>query len=237
MRTRTLANLRADVRDRADMPNAGFISDATLNEYINESIATLYGMLVGARGQDYYEKSASFTTVAGQSLYDFASMSPSVTDFGQLISVEITDGTLKRNLKPFMRKEHGRWSEYGIPAGYPVTIYYIPAPARLSADGDVFDGIMGWEEWVVLDATIKALGKEESDVSTWKEERAKIEKQINQLASDRDAGGPERIVDVTRQKDSYMYSGGLPRYRLQGATGVDGAGQKFQILWGPTPWF
>src|SRR5689334_5732180 len=104
MRTRTLAQLRDDVRARADMRNSTFITDADINEYINQSIAVLYGKLVGVKGQDYFEKSSSFTTTQGSTLYNLPS------DFWQLISVEIQDGTFKRVMQPFMRKERARWS-------------------------------------------------------------------------------------------------------------------------------
>lgn len=236
MRTRTLANLRADVREWSDMLTSTFISDANMNERLNKSIALLYGKLVAVRGPDYYEKQASFSTTAAKSLYDLsADMTPTASDFWQLIQVEITDGTFKRAVQPFMRKEGPRWQEYPVPAGYSFNLLYVPAPTRLVNDSDVFDGIAGFEDWAVLDTVIGALAKEENDVSVYMNERAKWQEAIDALASDRDAGWPERIVDVSRRTSPILYNGGVPRYRLRGATGIDGAGQKLEILWGPMP--
>lgn len=233
MRGRTLAQLRTDVRRRADIVNSDFISDDELNELINGSIAVLYGKLVGVRGQEYYEKNYIFSTVAGNALYYLP------TDFWQLSSVEIQDGSFRRVIQPFMRVEHARWAQYAVPGGYPITVYYVPAPQRLESDSDFFDGIAGWEEWVVLDAAIKCLQKEESDVSVLAGQKAAVEDAIRGLASERDGGFPERVADMHRQTSPFVFTGGVPRYRLRGATGVEGAGQHIEILWGPIPndWF
>lgn len=227
-RTRTLTNLLSDVRLRADMVNSTFVSDSELTEYINQSIAALFGILVGARGQDYYENSTTITTTAGTTTYSLPS------DFWQLIQVEADLGGIKRPIKPFMRKEHAAWSEQAVPGGYTFTVYYTPAPTRLSSGTDTFDGIAGWEEWVVLDAAIKCMAKEESDVSILAAQKVAIEKQIEQLAGDRDAGWPERIVDVSR--DHFVdFTLGAPRYRLKGPSAVTSSTQQIEILWGPVP--
>lgn len=241
-RSRTLIQLRTDVRELADMPIPDFISDVALNEYINRAVAKLYGMLVGARGQDYYEKSATFSTVASQALYNFSAMSPTVTDFWQLLAVEITDGTFKRMLQPFMRKEHAKFSEYPVQGGYPITIYYVPSCPRLTLDSDAFDGINGWEEWVVRDATIEALNKEESDVGEHKNRMAQIEHEIQGLAPDRDAQWPNRIVDTSylgRRLNPSSWMGGSPMYRLKGSSTLDGATPQIELVWGPISgaWF
>lgn len=233
MRTRTLANLRSDVLVRADMPNTTFISTANLNEMINQSVARLFGRLVSVRGQDYFMKSATFTTSAGTGTYAFSSMTPAVADFFQLIQLEIADGTLQRVVQPVMQKELPRWREYGVPAGYTFTVRYVPAPTRMTNDADLFDGIAGWEEWVVLDCAIKLLNAEESDVSILMAMKQEMEQSIDQLASDRDAGWPERVVDVSRKRLNHLFNGGVPRYRLVAATGIDGAGQGIEVAWGP----
>lgn len=241
-RTRTLLQMRTDVRELADMPNSSFISDPNLNEYINRGIAKLYGKLVGARGQDYYEKSATFVTVGGQQSYPMSSWTPATTDFFQLLQVEITDGTFKRVLQPFMRKEHAKYSEYTVPAGYTITIYYVPAATRLVADNDAFDGINGWEEYVIRDATIELLNKEESDVSIHQNRLTQIEREIEGLAADRDAGWPERITNVSRTRRAgspQAWMGGSPMYRLHGNATIDGASPAIDIIWGPISgaWF
>jgi hypothetical protein len=224
----------SDAREYADMPRSKFVSDPQLINRVNKSIKRLYRKLVAARGQEYYRKSfPTFNTVSGQNLY------PLPSDFFQLISVEITDGTFRRCMQPFMEKEHARWREYSVPGGYPIDIAYVPAPTTLVNPDDAFDGICGFEDWVALDVAIGMLAKEESDTSELKEQRMLIEQEIDELIPERDAGWPERIVDVSRQQGPYVFSGGIPRYRLRGATDISGAGQSIEILWGPIPgdWF
>lgn len=232
MRTVTLQDIRLDCRDRADMPRARLVSDQNLDRYINDSVARVYKMLVAARGQDYYMKDQSFTT-DGRNPSQYALNS----DFWQLVNVTATDGTFRRTLRPFTMKERARWQEYAVPAGLVVTYSYVPAPDRLTDPDATFDGIAGWEEWVVLDAAMKMLEKEETDTSAMANRRAELTREIELLAPDRDAGWPERVTDVGRGWDySYAFGGGLPRYRLFGASGVGGANQALEVLLGPAPW-
>lgn len=234
--------MRTDVRELADMPNSTFVSDTNLNEYINRGIAKLYGKLVGARGQDYYEKSATFVTTQGTQSYPMSTWTPATTDFWQLLQVEISAGGFKRVMQPFMRKEHAKFSEFSVPGGYTITVYYVPYATRLVNDSDAFDGINGWEEYVIRDATVELLNKEETDVSIHLNRMAQIEKEIEGLASDRDAGWPERIVDVSqrgRRVGASAWMGGSPMYRLHGNSTIDGASPSLDIIWGPISgaWF
>ncbi len=58
-RVRRLDDLRADVRVRAD--NSA-LDDATITEFINESITDIYDMLVLAFGDTYFETETTLTT-------------------------------------------------------------------------------------------------------------------------------------------------------------------------------
>ena len=60
-----LQTLRLMVRRRADIENDPFHPDSEIDDYINESIAELYGKLVLARGDEYYATSVAGTTVGG----------------------------------------------------------------------------------------------------------------------------------------------------------------------------
>src|SRR5690606_9023000 len=42
-------------------------------------------------------------------------------------------------------------------------LVYIPLPGTLSTDSDELDGVLGWEEFVVIEASINVLTKEESN--------------------------------------------------------------------------
>lgn len=216
-RSRTLGSLRADARERADMVNSLFITDANFNEFINQSAARLYNKLVKARGQAYYQSSYVITTTTATT-YTLPS------DFYQLQLVQINFGGRKQTMRPFMLKDSSRWSEASPQAGYQVTIRYTPAPVRMTNDSDTFDGIAGWEEWIVLDAAIKALNKEESDVQVLMAQRADVEAEISGLAPSRDAQWPDRVVDMERIRDRWSPPL-VPQYRL--------AQNSIEILWGP----
>lgn len=63
-------------------------------------------------------------------------------------------------------------------------------------DTTTFDGISGWEEYVVIDAAIKALIKEESDIQGLVLQKEAMLQRINEVAESRDAGIPSRVTDT-----------------------------------------
>lgn len=63
----------------------------------------------------------------------------------------------------------------------------------IQVDGNDFNG---WSEYVIIDAAIKCLVKEESDVSVLMMEKKQVLDRIEAMASNRDAGEPERVTDV-----------------------------------------
>jgi hypothetical protein len=217
-RSRTLAQMVADARERADMVGSTFITDTTFKQYVSDSCATVYNMLVMARGHAYYQTTTTFVTTSA-TLYALPA------DFFELQLAQIDYGGLKQTLRPFMLKEAARWSEMPSQPGYTVTLRYTPAPPTLTLDADTFDGIAGFEQWAVLDAAIKALTKEESDVSVLLAQRAMKEQEIARLAPTRDAQFPDRVIDQARlMRRSFPYQS-APRYRL--------AAGNIELLWGP----
>lgn len=228
MRPRTIDAIVADIQDRASL-SAGdtFVTEDRVLEYANQSYARLYGMLVQARGHVYYERQGSLTTTN-------ATMYTLPEDFWQMRVVSINYGGFKRTIQPFMPKEGPRWSETAVPADIVIDYRYTPSPPRLGLGASqIVDGVAGWEEWIVLDATIKILAKEESDTTDLKQQRADLQMQIEQLAGDRDAGTADRVVDVHEQRD-FGFTLGAPRYRITGPD-VGSSLDRIEILWGPLP--
>lgn len=307
-RTRTLLELRTEARQRTEMEGSTFIADTELTRYINQSIATLYGMLVQARGDQYYRTQATVTVapdgplsiapwVEDPTYQDFVDFTPPYTfatkiivqtpgsfpatttpfyvkiskdngldpprteyvrcsgadgafqlllaepvvpvwtsedsdsvilvtgvlephlcylpaDFFKLLGVDVYLNGTWRDLHPLdwaNRNAYqsnigvGTWLDsttmvYSIEGPilrlYPdpgtstinVKIWYIPCATQLVDDTDTFDGINGWEHWVVLDTCIAMLGKEESDVRPLIAARQVIEEQIATLSGTRDEG-------------------------------------------------
>lgn len=64
----------------------------------------------------------------------------------------------------------------------------------------IYDGIEGFDEWCVWDMAVKLAGREERDTTFYMTERGRIEKVIQEMAGARNAGEPERVVDVNGQR-------------------------------------
>lgn len=79
--------------------------------------------------------------------------------------------------------------------GSVIQLWYVPRPTDLTDDADTFDGISGWEEYVVIDAARQALEKEESSTVEAIREKADLVKRINKSAVNRDAGSPITVTD------------------------------------------
>jgi len=77
-------------------------------------------------------------------------------------------------------------------------IWYYPAPQKMLLPQDRIDGRAGWDEWVVKDAAMKCLVKEESieQAASMKALRDEIFKRFEIHAAERDATQPERVRDV-----------------------------------------
>jgi hypothetical protein len=78
----------------------------------------------------------------------------------------------------------------------PAPIAFAGAGSGSNAVDCVFDGINGFDEFIVLDAAIAILGKEESDTARLERERAKIENDLRMMAEDRDSAFPGQVQDT-----------------------------------------
>jgi len=209
----TLLELRNRSRQRADMVNSRFITDAELNYFINASFGELYDLLVNSRGENYYVSSYNFTTTINQDTY------PLPADFFKLMGVDyVTSTTQAITLKAFRWQERNRFREpfYNVrnynlmyqvrgnnlvfiptPNGsQQIRLWYIPRHQELALDTDSFDGINGWEEYIIIDAAIKMRVIEESPVEELILAKNDMKARILSACSGRDSGEPPRVVDT-----------------------------------------
>lgn len=93
-------------------------------------------------------------------------------------------------------------------AGQIVRLWYIPRMTALLQDSDICDGVSGWTEYIIVDAAIKALQKEESDVSVLMAQKQALIDRIQAAAENRDAGEPETVSDTRRATD--LWGSGFP---------------------------
>jgi len=226
----TLLSLRTQARQRADKVNSGYILDSELNQYINNSAAELYDLLVGAYGNDYYMKTYTFQVNNTDREY------PLPSDFYKLEGIDLYINPSRFiTLKQFMFNERGRYQDgsnwaaivaiqgprYHLknnviefnpspPGQYKMNMFYVPELPEMILDTDTFDGINGWEEYIIVDAAIKMLQKEESDVSVFLAQKAALKERINTMAENRDIGHSFVVNDV--QRDWNDASGDVYRY-------------------------
>ena len=208
----TLTTLRTRVRERADMVGSSFVADTAtgLDAWINEANQKLHGMLVDALGEEYISSLSTTTTVAAQSDYTLP------TGFYKLYGVDLSYHGVMRALSRYERAERNAFREinaealprYSLVGGnlrlYPaptggltLNILYAPEATTLTAGGDSVNYPNGWERFIVIDAAIQALLKEESDVSALAAERASIIREIEQTKESRDLANPKHVVDTS----------------------------------------
>lgn len=82
-------------------------------------------------------------------------------------------------------------------ANQPIRLWYIPRMTMLLKDTDITSqGVSGWIEYVITDAAIKALQKEESDVSILMAQKQALKLRIEAGSLNRDAGQPDTISNT-----------------------------------------
>lgn len=208
----TFGEIKQKARRRADMENSTFVKDAELSDYVNDSIKELYDLLVQKFGNDYFVKEFEFQTQPGVKDYDLPE------DFYKLKGVDLIRGETSDpfTLSPFMFIERNRTGlfdnfRYRIignqirfidpETSRTIRLWYVPVAPLLSDDADTFDTINGYEEYVVLDAAIKMLQKEEADVQILLAQKGQMELRIDRAADNRDEGQSQRVTDVRRGLD------------------------------------
>jgi hypothetical protein len=212
MTTATLAQLRTRAQSRADMVNDAFVSNSEWLDFINASVAELYDLLVSA-DEDYFTTTSAFSTVAGTETINLPG------DFYKLVGVDLLDAAsgLTVTLRPYNVRErnsyrNATWAPQSVPRYWlragklsllPVptdvrtgTLYYVPVATKLAGDTDTFDGINGWEEYVVADCAAKAVAKQEQDPTPFLQAKNELAARIKAMAQQRDPGAPHTISDV-----------------------------------------
>ena len=220
----TLLELRTQAREMADMVDNDFIGDSELNNYINFAIAELYDLLINADNDYYLADPYTGTTVANQSDYALPS------DFYKLKGIDVKiNGQDWLKISKFNFNERNRFDDFGawtllgianvryrvmgsnvkftpIPdASLEYRIWYVPTIAKLSSDSDTLDDINQYSDFVIINAAMKMLNKEESDVSALASERNRIIKRIQENAKDRDPSEAESITDIHTDNNDYWW--------------------------------
>lgn len=208
----TLAQLKTKVRERADMVYSQFVSDSELQGYISASYSDYYDQIVKVYADQLVSDPVSFTIVSGNT-YTLD------TNFYKLVGLDFQDGTDWREVRSFdFNERNSNNHDFGRGYYHPILKYrlignklrfipidqatgtyrywYIPLYTPLLLDADTMDGYNGWEEYIVIDAAIKCLLKEETSVKELLMLREEWRTKIAESAQNRDAGQSQRIIDV-----------------------------------------
>lgn len=221
----TLLELRNKTRERADQENSSFVSDSELNGYINSSAAELWDLLLEAYGSNYGVTTPyQFTTVSGQNMYDLPE------NFYDLIGVDVKfDDNKWQTVDKFNFNERNRyqdlgtWTVLGLPsiryrivgnkimfsptpdASTQIQIWYRPVSTILVNDSDELDDLNQYSEYIITDAAIKCMQKEESDVSILAAQKQALAQRIIDKAENRDASKPNSVTDIYAEDDDWYY--------------------------------
>lgn len=223
-RARTLLALRTEVRALTDTVGDDHVSDAQLLVWINQGIAELWRKLV-AIAPDRYALPETIATTAGTDSYDLED------DFLSIYRVERMDGSRRIPIEPFNLVQAPydnadprtglNYTRYRVvgggidgdgtqlvfdpdPGTHTYRYWYIQAPQNLAADGDLFDGVAGYEDWVVLYTAFRVFVRQQDpDQAGIAAEMARIERSIAASAISRDVGHAPRIADVRPRRGAF----------------------------------
>lgn len=196
-----------------------FVTEPELISYINQSLFELYDLLISCYGANYYVKAPPASIATDGVNEQFALPA----DFYKLLGVDLlltSAPDARVALRAFEFKDRNRYTApnsqafYGrtnlryrlngaslwltpLPSGgQTLQVWYVPRLTPLAALSDTTDGISGWTEYVITDAAIKCLQKEESDVSVPMAQKAALVQRIQAMADSRDVGSPHCVSDA-----------------------------------------
>jgi hypothetical protein len=214
-RTRSGEDLINDAYLRADLVGAEerHPRDVVLRD-VNQGGAELYDLLVEARGRTYFRVTApTITTLGATSLYALPAA------FYRLIAARVA-GPGGYCLEPFSPQDEPRLREASatvakpthydlrpgfiemLPlhtAGTSVIVDYVPVfPDLTDTTTSTFDGINGWEQYLVYFAAREMLERDGrlADVATQDRAMQAMAMRIGKLAPTRDSFRAERVKNV-----------------------------------------
>lgn len=215
-RSISLSDLRDQVREYCDCVRDLHISNSFLNSCINRAIPEFVDLVISSFGTEYYVENSLLTTDSTESL-DLP------TDFYKLTGLDILTSAGKyQNLFRFNFHQRNQnntqeiffpWGiniEYRIigdeiffaptpETGRTLRIWYVPTSIILEDDGDTFDFINGWEEYVIFFCSVRVKLKKEESIKVY-QDLLKDKRDVILLASEnRDSANEEVVQDVYRE--------------------------------------
>lgn len=219
----TLQTIITAVRQRANMENNQFVTDAELTTMINNSLSQL-DMILVSKFNDYKLTNTILTasSTTGQIALP--------VDFLKLRGVDVQynasdpDGYYrieafefpKRNRKPYgftgpvgygpycinyrLQGSYIQIEPVGLAAQWPYRIWYTPDYVLLVNPTDTLQSYMdsqSWYQYAIVDVAAMVLAKQDLDPSTFLAQKAELREMILRLSTpNRDAGSPVAMTDT-----------------------------------------
>lgn len=223
--TATASVLMTDIRRLTDTENDANISDAYLLTLVDRSYNKLYRQIATAYAGFFDIEDTSKSLIVGQRTYALPS------DFMHLRGVDIVKDNDRISLTRIgfgdrnsltndpryvpLRLERQRTNyAYMVQKNdlriepLPNTteqliITYVPRPARITATNTTFDVIAGFDDFIIYDASIMVLAKQERDASVYGQLRADALQMVVQACKPREVG------DAIQVRDQYFSHGAM----------------------------
>jgi hypothetical protein len=222
----TLEQLRDLSKQRADLENSTFITDSEWNNYVNDSLKELYDLIIQKYGDDYFVNNVTITTDGSSYLYPLpnGTLYSSAPSFYKFLGLDLALSNNQQDswvtIRPFSFQDRNKYavpnfqSFYGVTnlryrlqgnnlwltpipmSGQTMRLWYVPRCTTLTSDSDTTDCYGGWDEYVVIDAAIKAMIKQELDISALMAQKSAMIQRIESVAENRDAGNPACVTDA-----------------------------------------
>lgn len=221
-----LGYLRYQAQLRSDKLNSQYLTTDEWNFNINQSANELYDILVDKYGEDYFFAPPLETTLTGAAYYAVPNGS-NYSAVPALYKLNGIDASVGGIWVPMARANWSDRDKYNYLAGqsgalcspyqmsyrqmgsnlffFPsnsnltVRIWYVPMLTQMLADTDMLPfSISGWSEFVIVDAAMKAMIKEES-FEKWNALAAikvALMERIEITAANRDVGQPNTISNT-----------------------------------------
>ncbi len=202
---RTVAQMVLRARQHADQVNSNFVGPDEAISYVSAAYKELYDLLVESF-EDYFVTSGSLTVSSGNSVALPA-------DFYKLRGLDLYEGGRYHPLTSFNFNERGYMDEDQVTGTY--RLWYVPLASDLTADTDSVTVGNGWEDFIEIDAGMRMLIKEESDISALAMLKENVMDRISSMAKNRNVSLPQVITDVYANSNLNCND---VRYCLMGST-------------------
>lgn len=232
MTTITRADIRTRVRMHADLPNSNQGKlDTAVNMLIDDACAEYYDLLVSVRGQEYFQNSGTLPVTSGTATYSLPSdfyqlISATIewaTDDHEVLSAITSEREAPRftNLVTWDRGSPKGFRVRGVQGGtqtfalYPtprtactIRVRYVPTYTAFTADtgaGGTIDCVNAWWTLIVFKVAAQLRGLLGLPNDHLRNELEMQLKRVTEMATERLADEPARIVDVQPEELTTWY--------------------------------